>query len=110
MSLLNFHASKLYRLKRIHDDAYDDDGNFRPTLMEWEYCCDCDVVPAGEANKIAIPDGTIDFYSYNITNIPVGIKTFSYGESIKLVILGCEEAILKVKGFHRYQLQCKIWA
>lgn len=108
MSLLNFRASKLYRQVKKHD-VYDDDGNFRPTLFEWEFCCDCNVVPVGEANKITTPDGTIDFYSYTVNGLPPGIKKFEYGEFVKLEILEDEEAILKVKGFHRYQLQCKLW-
>ncbi len=109
MSLLSFHASKLYRQTRA--DAFtDDDGNYHQGESKWEFCCDCDVVPAGEANKVVIQDGSIDYYSYEVHNLPVGIKKFEYGDFIKLLILGEEEVIIKVKGFHRYQLQCKIWA
>ena len=108
MSLLNFHASKLYR--QIRSESYtDENGDYHPGKVQWEYCCSCDVVPAGEANKIIIPDGSIDYYSYSVYNIPVGTKKFEYGEFVKLAILGGEEVILKVKGFHRYQLQCKLW-
>ena len=32
--------------------------------------------------------------------MPVGIEKFSYGDFIKLDILGAEEVIIKVKGFH----------
>lgn len=109
MSLLNFYASKLYRQKK--GESYtDDDGNYHPGKNEWEYCCECDVVPAGASNKVAIPDGSVDYYTYDVYNIPVGIKSFEYGEFIKLELLGGKEEILKVKGFHRYQYQCKIWA
>lgn len=108
MSLLNFHTSKLYR--QIRKESYtDEDGNYHHGVTQWKYCCDCDAVPAGEANKIAIPDGSVDYYSYIVYNIPVGVKKFEYGDFIKLITLGNEEVILKVKGFHRYQLQCKLW-
>lgn len=109
MSLLNFHASKLYRQNKV-DGFTDADGNYHPGKSVWEFCCDCDVVPAGEANKIVIQDGSIDYYSYIVYNLPIGIKKFEHGDFIKLILLGGEEVTVKVKGFHRYQLQCKIWA
>lgn len=108
MSLLNFKASKLYRQTKT--EGYTDvNGDYHHGKIKWEYCCSCDVVPAGEANKIAIPDGSIDFYSYTVYNIPVCVKKFNYGDFVRLLVLGEEEVILKVKGFHRYQLQCKLW-
>ena len=109
MSLLSFHASKLYRQVKV-EGFVDEDGNYRPGGTKWEFCCNCDAVPAGEANKIVIQDGSIDYYSYTVYNLPTGIKKFEYGDFIKLVILGGDEVIIKVKGFHRYQLQCKLWA
>ncbi len=109
MSLLNFNASKLYR--QIKEDGYtDEEGNYHPGKSEWQFCCECDIVPAGEANKIVIPDGSMDYYSYTVYNIPVGVEKFEYGDFVKLIILDGEEVIIKVKGFHRYQLQCKLWA
>lgn len=109
MSILSFHASKLYRQQKVAGYT-DDDGNYHQGKTEWKFCCTCDVVPAGEANKLVTSDGSIDYYSYEVHNLPVGIEKFSYGDFIKLDILGAEEVIIKVKGFHRYQLQCKIWA
>lgn len=109
MGLLSFHASKLYRQVRV-DGFTDDNGDYHPGKTEWEFCCDCDVVPAGEANKIVIPDGSMDYYSYTVYNLPVGIRKFEYGDFIRLILLDGEEVIIKVKGFHRYQLQCKLWA
>lgn len=108
MSILDFHASKLYR--QINTEGFtDENGDYHSGKVMWTFCCTCNVVPAGEANKIAIPDGSIDYYSYSVYNIPVGIKEFEYGELVKLNILGAKEVTLKVKGFHRYQLQCKLW-
>ena len=109
MSLLSFHASKLYRQHKV-EGYVDDDGNYHKGTTEWKFCCTCDVVPAGDANKVVTIDGSIDYYSYEVYNLPVAIEKFSYGDFIKLDILGAEEAVLKVKGFHRYQLQSKIWA
>lgn len=109
MSLLDFHASKLYRQTKA-EGYVDENGDYHPAESSWKFECSCDVVPTGEANKIAIPDGQVETYSYTIYNIPVCTKKFKYGDFIKLVLLGGETATLKVKGFHRYQYQCKIWA
>lgn len=108
MSLLSFRASKLYRQKKTSGYT-DENGDYYPGTSQWEFCCYCDVVPAGEANKIVIPDGSMDYYSYSVYNMPVGVNKFEYGDFVKLNVLGQDEVILKVKGFHRYQLQCKLW-
>lgn len=51
MSLLSFRASKLYRQKKTSGYT-DENGDYHPGTSQWEFCCYCDVVPAGEANKI----------------------------------------------------------
>lgn len=108
MSLLNFKASKLYR--QINGESYfDENGDYHPGTTFYEFVADCDVVPSGEANKITIPDGTVEYYSFTISNLPTQTKNFDYGDFIKLQHQG-REFVLKVKGFQRYQWQCKIWA
>lgn len=53
MSILDFHASKLYR--QINSEGFtDENGDYHPGKVMWSFCCTCNVVPAGEANKIAI--------------------------------------------------------
>lgn len=109
MSLLSFNRAELYR-QNVFEGYIDEDGNFLPGSKSWKRCCSCDFVPNGSALKISIPDGNVEYYSYTISNIPVCVDDFEYGDYIKLLIHGGKELILKVKGFHRYQLQCKIWA
>lgn len=109
MALLDFKRFDLYRL--IQSEGYtDENGDYHTGEAKWKWCCKCDVVPAGRANEITIPDGTISNYSYIIYNLPVGIRKFEYGDTIKIKLIGGEETELHVKGFHRYQLQSKIWA
>lgn len=108
MALLNFKASKLYR-QSSGESYFDENGNYHPGTTSYEFVADCDVVPAGEANKIAIPDGQVETYSFTISNLPVAMSNLEYGDFVKLVHQG-REFVLKVKGFQRYQLQCKIWA
>lgn len=108
MALLNFKASKLYR--QVTTTSYfDEQGDYHPGTDSYEFCCDCDVEPAGQANKITIPDGQVETYSFTISNMPREVEDFCYGDFIKLQHQG-REFTLKVKGFQRYQYQCKIWA
>lgn len=108
MALLDFKASKLYR--QTSSNGYtDDDGDYHPGVLDWEFECKCDVVPAGAANQITLPDGTSATYSYNVYNMPPGTKKLEEGDIVKLILYGGEEVIAKVKGFHRYQYQCRLW-
>ena len=65
MSLLNFKASKLYRQTKT--EGYTDvNGDYHHGKIKWEYCCSCDVVPAGEANKIAMDLSIFTHIQYTI--------------------------------------------
>lgn len=64
---------------------------------------------AGKANVITIPDGSAKNYSYTIYNLPRACRDFEYGDKIRVKLFGNEVKEFVVLGFHRYQLQCKIW-
>lgn len=108
MAVLALKPSRIY-LKKVVKGSYDENGDYVPGTFTWEDCGKCDVVPAGKANQIAIPDGQVETYSYTIY-LPRCSREFKYGDRIKIVIMCCQEEELVVKGFHRYQLQCKLWA
>lgn len=79
--------------------------------QEVESYCQCDIIPNGKANSIPIPDGSVQTYSYTIYNLPRNCREFHYGDKITICFFGKQEdkKTFKVLGFHRYQLQCKIW-
>ena len=109
MGVLNM---KAYRLEYLSEGEgeYDENGDWVPgTGSKWEQIGPCDAVPAGKFNTIPMPDGLLDTYSYTKRNLPVGCREFSAGEKVRLTGPGVE-AVLEVKGFARYQLQCIIWA
>lgn len=74
----------------------------------WSEPVKCHAVASGSANKITYDDGTVDYYSYTIGRLPKDFKSLEVGEKVKLCADGSEK-IFTVKGFHRYQLQCKVW-
>ena len=109
MALLNFAAHTL-SYKEVEAGHEDENGDWVQGSERWvEDYCKCDIVPAGKANVITIPDGSAQTYSYSIYNLPKTCRKFEYGDTIKIKLYGQEEKVFKVLGFHRYQLQCKMW-
>ena len=109
MAVLDFVAHTLDYM-HVTEGYEDENGDWHKGTKEWvENYCKCDIVPAGKANIITIPDGTTQNYSYAIYNLPRTCRKFEYGDTIRIKLYGQEEREFKVLGFHRYQLQCKIW-
>lgn len=108
MAILDFRSSRFDYL--IESEGYrNEDGDYVDGESQWVEYLPCNIVPAGQANQIAIPDGTVETYSYTI-HTSADCREFKYGEKVRLHILGNEEGVVKtVKGFQRYQLQAKIW-
>lgn len=109
MAVLDFAAHTLDYL--LVSDGYENEkGDNVQGSEEWvENYCKCDVVPAGKADVITIPDGSVKSYSYTIYNLPRTCREFEYGDKIRIKLFGKDEREFTVLGFHRYQLQCKIW-
>ena len=86
----------------------DDNGDWHEGLEAWSDPIPCHAVAAGRANEITFPDGTTDTYSYAVGRLPSDCREFKTGDRVLLNIFGTETEY-EVKGFHRYQLQSKIW-
>lgn len=87
----------------------DENGNKHPGTTTFEDYIKCDVVPAGQANQRDFGDGILQTYSYTIYVHDKCCKDFMLGETIKFKKNGVLSGEFLVKGFHRYQHQCKIW-
>ncbi|WP_154328248.1 hypothetical protein [Sodaliphilus pleomorphus] len=74
------------------------------TLVDY---CECDLKPAGSANVIQFEDGVAESYSYTIY-LPANSRKFKRGDKIVVTYFDLQTEFI-VKGFQRYQLQCKIW-
>ena len=109
MAILGF---KEYRLEYLQEGVghYDENGIYHLGQDIWVSVGRCDAVPAGRNNIIQLPDGSTESFSFTIGNLNPRGREFKYGERIRLTVLGQEHINLTVKGFARYQHQCKIWA
>ena len=109
MAVLNLSAHSLDYKETIGGHE-NENGDWVQGVETWiENYCKCDTVPAGKANVITIPDGSTHNYSYTIYNLPRTCRDFDYGDIIRIKLFGKVFREFKVLGFHRYQLQCKIW-
>lgn len=112
MSVMNFAPHTLDYLAVVpgHDD--EDTGDHIHGSESWvEGYCKCDMVPAGSADTVTTPDGQVEPYSFTIYNLPRTCRKFAYGDKVRVKMFGNDEDVreLVVKGFHRYQMQCKMW-
>ena len=96
----------------ITEGYEDENGDYHKGTEEWKEVCKCDAVPAGEAREITLPDGVKVAYTYTIY-LPKTAREFVTGEKVSISFFGNgtlqEKKEFMVKGFHRYQHQCKMW-
>lgn len=99
-----------YRLQYLVSvSGYEDqNGDYHPGEDHWEGDIPCDAVPAGKAEERVFEDGAVKSYSYTVY-LPSNSRAFTIGDRVKISLLGGIEKEFEVKGFHRYQFQCKIW-
>lgn len=86
----------------------DDNGDYHEGGSHWDGCVPCDAVPSGKAEEKEFEDGVTRRYSYTV-HLPGDCRTFTIGDRVKISLLGGVEREFDVKGFHRLQLQCKMW-
>lgn len=86
----------------------DENGDLINGNSQWEGDIECGSVPAGKSNERKFEDGNIKAYSYTLT-LPANCRDFAIGDRIKLRFIDHTEREFQVLGFHRYQLQCKMW-
>ena len=113
MPILDFEAYKLSYYVESEGHYDEEDGHYEAAEGRWVCCGRCNAVPAGRNNLIGLPDGDGRqvMFSYTIILHNPASREFMYGEKIRLTtIRGMETKELTVKGFARYQHQCKIYA
>ena len=109
MSILDFEAYELEYLQE-GNGHYDENGDYHLGEDTWVHVGKVNAVPAGGMRVIALPDGQMETYSFTIIIHNPRCREFKYGEKLRLTtVFGKEQLILTVKGFARYQLQCKIY-
>lgn len=92
----------------VTNDGYEDEnGDYHEGSTEWRGYIPCNAVPAGKGAERTFEDGKVRAYSYTVNlNIDIDLKI---GDRVKIEFPNGEVRQFGVKGFHRYQLQCKVW-
>ena len=93
----------------VEDGGYtDSNGDYQRGPSYWEGDIQCDAVPAGASNQMQFDDGVTRTYSYTVY-LPKNCKDFKVGEKVRIKLYDNIVRNFEVKGFHRYQMQCKLW-
>lgn len=107
MAVLDRKPHKLF-ICLPYEGYEDEDGHFHQGGERWQKYMTCDVVPASvSANLITHEDGRTETFEYTIY-LTTKTRDFQYGERVRLCRFGELSPIYKVKGFQRYQHQCKM--
>lgn len=113
MGIVSFRPHKM-RIVTKGEGAYDANGDWVPGKGQPTYSAyiPCRYEPnGGRANTIALPDGKEYRYSYTIYLNVDPTLAIKYGDIVELtsqdgVVIGSE---FEVRGFHRGQLDMKVW-
>lgn len=109
MALVSFRPHYFNLLKK-GEGAYNSNGDWEETEEAALRKVSCRYEPNGAAHTIALPDGTAYKYSYMVYLDVNPSLTIKYGDIIEL--FSQERRSIgryEVKGFHRGQLDMKIW-
>ncbi len=109
MALVDFRPHCLHLIRK-GEGAYDGNGDWQEASDGLAACIPCRYEPNGAARTITLPDGNAYKYSYMVylnVNPKLEIK---YGDIIELISQdGKNMGQYEVKGFHRGQLDMKVW-
>lgn len=94
----------------VSSPGYEDGrGDYHAGESRWEGNIPCDAVPSsGKADTADFGDGVARSYSY-VVYLPAGCRHFSPGDRVRIGSCSCGWREFEVKGFHRWQHQCKMW-
>lgn len=95
---------------KVFSEGYEDqNGDYHEGTERWGDCIPCDAVPAsGKSSEIRFDDGRVMKYSYTVY-LNADVRDFSVGEIVRIRLLGGNVREFDVKGFQRWQMQCKLW-
>lgn len=94
---------------QITTEGYEDDnGDYHPGTSSFEGDIPCRYEPNGKANEIAFEDGKVYVYQY-VAYLNQDCREFKIGDIIQLLSDGVVVTTKQVQGFHRGQLNARLW-
>lgn len=86
----------------------DENGDYHPGASSFEGDIPCRYEPNGKANTIAFEDGKVYIYQYMVY-LNQDCREFKIGDIIRLLNNGTVVTTKQVQGFHRGQLNARLW-
>lgn len=91
------------------DGSYDDNGDFVESEAQYGCWIPCRYEPNGKAQSISLGDGRIFLYNYTVY-LDRFSPEFAFGDMVEIKDqFGKKLGDYQVQGFHRGQLNCKLW-
>ena len=109
MAVLKVYGDKI-GIRSISQGQEDEHGNYiEGSLGDWVEIDGCECIPnAGGESEIAFDDGVVSKYTYTIY-LPKDCIELKKGDRVRIYRFGSTTEST-IKGFIRYQHQCKAWA
>lgn len=86
-----------------------DNGDAVEGNKEWKGPIACDAVPlSGKAAEVRFEDGTTKICSF-VVYLDRDVRNFTLRDKVRIYLLDGSVKTGRVKGFVRYQMQCKLW-
>lgn len=108
MAVLKLKPHRL-EYKVVEQGVELENGDYIEGSVKWLGSIPCDAVPLqGKATEVKFEDGTTKVCSY-VVYLDKDVRNFSLKEVVRVYLLDGSVKVGRVKGFVRYQHQCKLW-
>lgn len=108
MPVVLFRPHTLSVLK-VSEGGYDENGGYTPPSESWSCGIPCRFEPNGRASTVPVGEDRNYVYSYTVY-LDADCPEIVYGQKVRLFD-GCRGSIgeFRARGFHRGQLNSKLW-
>ena len=109
MTLVSFRPHCMHLIRK-GEGSYDENGDWGESVEKVVACVPCRYEPNGAARTITLQDGNAYRYSYTVYLCVNPRLPIQYGDIIELFSQDSKSiGRYEVKGFHRGQLDMKVW-
>lgn len=107
--MITLRPHTLKRWVKTSDGYYDENQDWHEGTFDWSESIGCRYEPNGKATTIALQDGSAYTYSY-VVYLDLSVADFHYGDKVKIFDQSGNAITEKtVNGFHRGQLNARLW-
>lgn len=93
----------------VPEGGYDENGDFVPSAGSWSGRIPCRYEPNGRASTVPVGEGRNYVYSYTVY-LGADCPEIAYGQVVRIFDKdGTSIGDFRAKGFHRGQLNARLW-